>query len=303
MGRPGKILDREFLYHEYVVLGKRVTQIGRENHCLPRRVSEQLRACGIEVRKKPIRAREVEKLLTPEFLAEHYLRLGKTATQIQEETGVHRDTICGYLKKFGFAVRHAPGRPREEMAGRVFGRLTVRSFSHRDTAGRAHWLCDCRCGNSTTVSGKDLRRKDSRGGVRSCGCMKSDIKYRLLPGALWSSIVCGAKSRGIAVTITPEQVEELFEVQGGKCALTGRPLTMTPAASRTASLDRIDSSRGYEAGNIQWVHKTVNIMKGQLTEDVFLQLCLEIVAYRCQGAGDRGQWVPRATPHSRSEGV
>jgi hypothetical protein len=47
----------------------------------------------------------------------------------------------------------------------------------------------------------------------------------------------------------------------------------------TASLDRIDSSRGYTADNIQWVHKHVNLMKRSFNEEYFINTCKQIVTY------------------------
>jgi hypothetical protein len=40
-----------------------------------------------------------------------------------------------------------------------------------------------------------------------------------------------------------------------------------------ASLDRIDSSKGYIDGNVQWVHKEVNEMKMQATQNEFIEYC------------------------------
>ena len=44
----------------------------------------------------------------------------------------------------------------------------------------------------------------------------------------------------------------------------------------TASLDRIDSSKGYIEGNVQWVHKSVNIMKCDFSSDIFIGICNQI---------------------------
>mgnify|MGYP007044016634 CR=1 FL=1 len=44
----------------------------------------------------------------------------------------------------------------------------------------------------------------------------------------------------------------------------------------TASLDRIDSSKGYIEGNVQWVHKDINWMKQDFNEEYFIFLCSEI---------------------------
>jgi hypothetical protein len=69
---------------------------------------------------------------------------------------------------------------------------------------------------------------------------------------------------------------EIYEVQGGLCALTGEPLTfknLNKGTDQTASLDRIDSSLGYVEGNVQWVHKDVNLMKNVLSQARFIELC------------------------------
>ena len=47
--------------------------------------------------------------------------------------------------------------------------------------------------------------------------------------------------------------------------------------NQTASLDRIDSSKGYTKNNVQWLHKDINIMKRDFPEEKFLFLCKQIV--------------------------
>lgn len=37
--------------------------------------------------------------------------------------------------------------------------------------GRAYWLCKCDCGNTTIVSGKNLRN----GNTKSCGCLQKEV--------------------------------------------------------------------------------------------------------------------------------
>jgi hypothetical protein len=44
----------------------------------------------------------------------------------------------------------------------------------------------------------------------------------------------------------------------------------------TASLDRIDSSKGYEEGNIQWVHKHINFMKRTYSQEYFIDMCKKV---------------------------
>lgn len=49
--------------------------------------------------------------------------------------------------------------------------------------------------------------------------------------------------------------------------------------TRTASLDRIDSTKGYVEGNVQWIHKRLNIMKGKSTDVTFIKDCERVVRY------------------------
>lgn len=98
-----------------------------------------------------------------------------------------------------------------------------------------------------------------------------------MPGSYWSSIIRSAKARGIEVTITPQYVWEVFLLQGNKCALTQLPITFKSEKKNrcfgTASLDRIDSDKGYVPGNIWWLHKDVNQMKMDLNLEYFKEMC------------------------------
>jgi hypothetical protein len=69
-----------------------------------------------------------------------------------------------------------------------------------------------------------------------------------------------------------------FEVAfNGKCALTGWDISLDYTKC-TASLDRIDSKKGYEASNIQWVHTMVNMCKNKYEQDKFIDMCKAVAA-------------------------
>lgn len=84
-----------------------------------------------------------------------------------------------------------------------------------------------------------------------------------------------AKERGISWEIDAELVIEMWNSQQGKCALSGMSMVKHP---RTWSIDRIDNSGDYTPDNIQLVDKRVNMMKGQLHNYVFIDLCRRISA-------------------------
>jgi hypothetical protein len=52
------------------------------------------------------------------------------------------------------------------------------------------------------------------------------------------------------------------------------------AGGTTASVDRIDSSKGYIKGNVQWVHKTINKMKWGYSQGEFIEFCEAVVKHK-----------------------
>lgn len=105
-----------------------------------------------------------------------------------------------------------------------------------------------------------------------------------ISGGWWSSHVTRERKQNIRtrvpVEITIEYAWELFLKQNRKCALSGVELTISKTSRyNTASIDRIDSSKGYIEGNIQWVHKHVNFMKRTYSQEYFIEMCRKITKY------------------------
>ena len=92
-----------------------------------------------------------------------------------------------------------------------------------------------------------------------------------------------AKRRDVEFEVSQAYLWDLFCEQRGSCALTGLSIefgrTFTDWERQTASLDRIDSSKGYIEGNVQWVHKDINVMKGNLSQKSFIDLCRSVYEF------------------------
>lgn len=56
---------------------------------------------------------------------------------------------------------------REELTGQKFNMLTVLNYMHTDQHNKAHWLCECDCGQLKIISAAELRN-----GQKSCGCVR-----------------------------------------------------------------------------------------------------------------------------------
>ena len=87
------------------------------------------------------------------------------------------------------------------------------------------------------------------------------------------------KKRDKNYNITIEDLKELWNIQNGICYYSGVKLELMsysknkPSQIYSASLDRIDSNKGYEKGNIRWVSKSINYMKNTMTDEEVWELC------------------------------
>lgn len=170
-----------------------------------------------------------------------------------------------------------------DLTNQRFGKLVALERTKERRQGHTMWECLCDCGERSLVRLGDLTRPGP-GSVRSCGCAKYSKGpengwwggARHVSGTCFGSIRRNAAARGIKMGITIEYVDGLLEKQSFRCALTGWPIVVDD----TASLDRIDSGKGYEAGNVQWVHKDVNIAKNVFSTDHFDSICVAVVTYR-----------------------
>jgi hypothetical protein len=129
---------------------------------------------------------------------------------------------------------------------------------------------------------------------KSCSAKLTVSKYPMpvnktgcggLSGTHYYSIKNSAKIRGITFDVTPEFLWELYQDQLGMCAISGIRIVLKDSIKNntvnwdvvTASLDRIDSSKGYQPGNVWWVHKRVNRLKNDFSMDELLYWSQAIV--------------------------
>ena len=100
-----------------------------------------------------------------------------------------------------------------------------------------------------------------------------------------------AKRRGRDFEITLDDLKEQWEKQRGVCPYTGWQLknmptigTKLPKTPDRASLDRIDSSKGYVKGNIQFVCYMAQCAKNEFEESELAKFCEAVVANSCASA-------------------
>lgn len=190
---------------------------------------------------------------------------------------------CGCLNPWG--LEH--GRTIN-LTGKKIGRLNVLSLESREKT-KVLWKCECVCGKIVLKNSNSLTRalKYNEKNI-SCGCHnhiggnKSSrwTGSKFFTGAFISNIKVAAKKRNLEYSLTNKYLDYLFLKQDKKCFLTGLPLFTRDCNKKinkqplyVASLDRINNSIGYIEGNVQFVHKHINIMKREHSQEYFIEMC------------------------------
>jgi hypothetical protein len=189
-------------------------------------------------------------------------------------------------------ARYSVSRVKKDLSGSTINKWSVLSKLPNGNRGRVYWECKCiTCGAVKRV--RDDSLKKSLFGCIDCsnkepiGTRKPGMESPIYKGTKdisltqWKNIKKHSvrNSRILEFTISIEFAQKLLEQQNYKCKLTGLSLVTQDKNEKynckkiTASLDRIDSSKGYIEGNIQWVHKKVNTIKWNLEQSEFIELC------------------------------
>lgn len=141
--------------------------------------------------------------------------------------------------------------------GQRFGSLTVVEYSYTGKHWRRYFKCHCDCGNEATVMLQAL----TSGNTKSCGCLRGEAtkrRYGLKPGqAAMRQVVLGYKRHcresGRPWDLTEDQFEEISQRDCWYCGTSPRQVKKSPHGSGDYvynGIDRVDSSRGYEANNV-----------------------------------------------------
>lgn len=188
----------------------------------------------------------------------------------------------------------------KDITGMTFDKLTVVKKLNETYGNSIVWLCKCECGNEHKST--STRLKASK--IASCLPCKNKRRSEMnkqrvtrvgdISSSWWKSRVekrakgynKGHKNQGkFDYDIDMEYGWKLFLEQGKKCAYTNQPLFFPKGNNKyntNASLDRIDASKGYVKGNVQWVDKDVNKIKNKFSHDYFIQTCMEIAGANCE---------------------
>jgi hypothetical protein len=137
------------------------------------------------------------------------------------------------------------------------------------------------CGISFSKPAKSYRKNNKVGRATLCGshCVATySGKIRFGPtvgfGFYARTTLNRANARGLPYDLDAEFLMNTFVSQNGLCAISGLPMIHNTRRRKSlekspyyASVDRLDSSKGYLKGNVQFVCLAINYMRNTFSVD------------------------------------
>jgi hypothetical protein len=175
------------------------------------------------------------------------------------------------------------GKPRKDLIGEKFGRLTVVEKTDRVFHGNVVWKCVCDCGTTRYVPTTSLQT----GNTQSCGCLTKDNQRSAvaLPSGqaafnrLWKTYFDNSKKLSREFSLSKEEFRALTSSDCYYCG--AKPTQVTHEAHFNGvyphnGIDRIDSSKGYTAENTVACCKTCNIAKHTMSQTEFRDWIIQV---------------------------
>lgn len=302
-------IDYEEIINRYIDQKQSMKKIAREMNISINTVAAHLHKNNIETRdnSKKIDSKEIVQLYNEGFLIKDIVAItGFSAYAISKHlkdsgvlvnnhivlSGLNQDKIAEFYKESQSLIKTAA---EFDISQYLVKKILIDSGFLRDNFRTKNWnkVNDKKLVNwyNKGLSAKEigdklgychttiLKHLGRLNVVKRKGGSKT---YQLIPPSQIKNIKKGAKSRQIKYDVSTKYLEKLFLLQEEKCALSGVQISFAKNYTEfstgigTASLDRIDSSKGYIKGNVQWVHKKVNIMKQDMTDEEFINWCKTI---------------------------
>lgn len=178
------------------------------------------------------------------------------------------------LNKYNMKQKHFP-----KMGDKYNDWEVIDDQIYKVSSNRAsYWKVRCKCGYETLRCSTHLTNLRGKA-CKSCVKRKNTFEQSYL-----NRVKARAEKAKFEFNLDVDYIVALLKKQGHKCSLSGIKIEVRKLwhgdITQTASLDRIDNTKGYIKGNVQWVHKDINNMKYTFTQDYFKYLCKKVTDYK-----------------------
>ncbi len=178
-------------------------------------------------------------------------------------------------------------RVKENLIGRVFGKLTVlnRDFDQIGKKRGTYWICQCECGKICSTS----RHSMVNHGAKSCGCLQKEVAIsRAIPNAgsdkkSWlNKYKRRCQKKGTEFSLTDKQFYDICSMNCYYCDALPSPRSCGYKTKkdvgeyRANGIDRVDPNVGYIETNCVPCCTICNFMKTNKSQKDFINKILEI---------------------------
>lgn len=211
--------------------------------------------------------------------------------EVKCQCGKIRKVYCDSVNRLKQCKKCTSNDQRKFQLGQEIANFTVIGNRYDKNKDYSYYIVQCKCGSEPyEISAWELKKtKSCRLCFQPIGNNHPSYKgTKNVSKTYFSQVVLGAKSRNLEFDISIEDMENQFVEQLGLCYYTKLPIEIgNEKVIGTASLDRVDSSKGYTKNNIQWVHKDINRMKTDFSQEYFVKLCQLVVNQIHQDYGNQ----------------
>ena len=145
-----------------------------------------------------------------------------------------------------------------------------------------HIKYEVQCGTTKWVQANELTNpnRNFKCAAKERGAAQAERNGKVgeLTLTRFTKLQRSAEKRNIEFLVSLEYLSNLYESQNHICAITGRQINSID----DASLDRINSSKGYIEGNVQWTTYQANVSKHTMTMEELYQFCKDVLNHANQ---------------------
>lgn len=155
-------------------------------------------------------------------------------------------------------------------------------YNRRIRLGKDKFYCSLSCSGKSPENVKHIVSNRSGYSVWLDKCNRKDEYSKFRPFLK----LCRQRKKDFDLTL--EYLKELWESQNGICPFTGFELEArtydgksdNPLNIKSASLDRIDNSKGYVKGNVRFVSVMFNFARNKFSDEEVIEFAQAVIKNR-----------------------
>lgn len=158
-------------------------------------------------------------------------------------------------------------------------------YNRKIKSGQSKFYCSLKCSGKADYKNNPKKLEKNRGNISLLKGYESNRLDEYSPFKYHANKARSrSKQKGYETNLNTEYLKEVWDNQNGLCPYTGIEMELGRTSKDEdikktpikASLDRIDPSKGYIKGNVEFVCYCVNVMKNDFTKEQMIDFINKI---------------------------